>query len=57
MGGVVAANLTKLATAVVYQCLESPKDWVDIISKLIEGEDDEGKPMGCPELAGETILI
>jgi benzoate 4-monooxygenase len=43
-GGVAAANFAKLATTDVYQRLETPTDRVDIISKLIEGKDDEGTP-------------
>ena len=55
VSSVAAANFAELATTVVYQRLETPTDRVDIIGKLIEGKDDEGKPMGRPELAGETI--
>ena len=55
IGGVAAANFAKLATTVVYQRLETPTDRVDIIGKLIEGKDDEGKPMERPELVGQTI--
>ena len=54
-GSAAAVNFTRLAITVVSQRLETPTDRVDILDKLIQGKDDEGKPMGLLELAGETI--
>ena len=55
-GDAAAANLAKLAVTVVAQRLETPVDRVDVLDKLIQGKDDEGKPMEAPELAGEAAL-
>ena len=50
-----AVIFTRLVITVFSQRLATPTDRVDILDKLIQGKDDEGKPMGLPELAGETI--
>jgi benzoate 4-monooxygenase len=55
-GDTAAVNLAKLAVTVVRQRLETPTDRVDILGRLIQGKDDEGKPMGLLELAGEAAV-
>ena len=54
-GSVTAVNFTRLAITVISQRLEIPTDRLNILGKLIQGKDDEGKLVGLPELAGETI--
>ena len=51
----IAANFAQIVTTAVYQRLATLTHRFDVISKLIQGKDDEGRPMGSPELAGETI--
>jgi len=54
-GGVSTANLAGLAIAAVSKRLKTPTDRVDVLSKLQGGKDDEGKPMGPPELTAEAL--
>jgi len=54
-GSVATANLAGLAIAAVSKRLKSPTDRVDLLSKLQQGKDDEGKPMGRPELTAEAL--
>ena len=56
-GSVASGNLIGLAVAAVYQRLKTPTDRVDILSKLQQGKDDEGKPMGYRELTGEALTF
>ncbi|KAF9649772.1 cytochrome P450 monooxygenase pc-bph [Thelephora ganbajun] len=49
------ANLAGLAIAAVSKRLRTPTDRVDLLSKLQQGKDDEGKPMGRPELTAEAL--
>ena len=55
MGSISTANLAGIAIAAVFQRLKTPTDRVDVLSKLQEGKDDEGKPMGRPELTAEAL--
>ena len=55
-GTVASGNFNGLAIAAVSQRLGAPTDRVDILSKLQQGKDDEGKPMGPPELTAEAVL-
>ena len=54
-GGITAANLVGLAAVAISQRLKTPTDRVDILSKLVQGKDDEGKPMGRSELTAEVL--
>lgn len=54
MGDTAAVNLAKLSITVVHQRLETPTDRVDVLGKLIQGKDHNGKSMDPPELAGEA---
>ena len=54
-GSVATANLAGIAIAAVCQRLNTPTDRVDLLSKLQHGKDDEGKPMGRPELTAEAL--
>ncbi|KAI6040942.1 cytochrome P450 [Pisolithus marmoratus] len=48
-------NLAGIAVAAVAKRLTTPTDRVDLLSKLQEGRDDEGKPMGKEELTAEAL--
>ena len=54
-GSIATANLAGLAIAAVSKRLKAPTDRVDVLSKLQAGKDDEGKPMGPPELTAEAL--
>lgn len=54
-GSVSTANLAGIAIAAVSKRFKTPTDRVDLLSKLQEGKDDEGKPMGRPELTAEAL--
>ena len=54
-GSVSTANLAGIAVAAVSKRLQTPTDRVDLLSKLQGGKDDEGKPMGRPELTAEAL--
>jgi benzoate 4-monooxygenase len=54
-GGVSVANLAGLAIAAISKRLKSPTDRADLLSKLQQGKDDEGNPMGRPELTAEAL--
>ena len=54
-GGVATANLAGLAVAAIFKRLKTPTDRVDLLSKLQQGKDDAGKPMGRPELTAEAL--
>ena len=55
-GSVSSGNINGLAIAAVCQRLKTPTGRVDILSKLQQGKDDEGNPMGRPELTAEAII-
>ncbi|KAH0826593.1 cytochrome P450 [Lanmaoa asiatica] len=54
-GGKAVQNLAGLAVAAVAKRLTTPTDRVDLLSKLQQGRDDEGKPMGTAELTAEAL--
>ena len=54
-GSVASGHLNGLAIAAIGQRLKTPTDRVDILSKLLQGKDDEGKPMGRLELTAEAL--
>ena len=54
-GNAAVANLAGIAIAAIAQRLSTPTDRVDLLSKLQQGKDDEGKPMGRPELTAEAL--
>jgi benzoate 4-monooxygenase len=54
-GSASTDNLTGMAIAAVSERLKAPTDRVDLLSKLQQGKDDEGKPMGPPELTAEVL--
>jgi len=54
-GSIATANLTGLAIAAISKRLKSTTDRVDLLSKLQGSKDDEGKPMGPPELTAEAL--
>ena len=55
-GSVASENLNGLAIVAISRRLKTPTDRVDILSKLQQGKDDEGKPMGRPELTAEAVI-
>ncbi|KAH7920155.1 cytochrome P450 [Leucogyrophana mollusca] len=54
-GGAAMENLTGMAVAAIAKRLNTPTDRTDLLSKLQEGRDDEGKPMGREELTAESL--
>lgn len=54
-GSKAVKNLAGIAVAAVAKRLTTPTDRVDLLSKLQEGKDDEGKPMGREELTAEAL--
>ncbi|KAI0045027.1 cytochrome P450 monooxygenase [Auriscalpium vulgare] len=54
-GGKAVQNLAGLAVAAVAKRLSNPSYRVDLLSKLQEGKDDEGKPMSREELTAEAL--
>lgn len=54
-GSEAVENLAGIAVAAVAKRLTTPTDRVDLLSKLQEGRDDEGKPMGREELTAEAL--
>lgn len=54
-GRATSASIAKVASIVVSQRFETPSDRVDILNKLMQGKDEEGKTMGRPELIGEAL--
>ena len=53
-GSKAVKNLAGLAVAAVAKHLTTPTDRVDLLSKLQQGRDDEGNPMGTAELTAEA---
>lgn len=54
-GDQAVKNLAGLAIAAVSKRLNQPTYRVDLLSKLQEGKDDEGRPMGREELTAEAL--
>ena len=54
MEDTAAANLLGLAIAVVSNRLETHIDRVDLLGKLVQGKDHNGKTMDISELVGEA---
>ena len=54
-GNIATANFVGLAIAAVSKRLKAPTDRMDLLSKLLAGKDDQGKPMGPVELTAEAI--
>jgi benzoate 4-monooxygenase len=54
-GAKAVTNLAGIAVAAVSKRLATPTDRGDLLSKLQQGKDDEGKPMGRPELTAEAL--
>lgn len=54
-GDQAVKNLAGLAIAAVSKRLNQPSYRVDLLSKLQEGKDDEGRPMGREELTAEAL--
>ena len=54
-GSVASGHLDGLVIAAIGQRLKTPTDRVDILSNLLQGKDDEGKPMGNLELTAEVL--
>lgn len=54
-GNQAVQNLAGLAVAAVAKRLANPTDRTDLLNKLQEGKDDEGKPMGREELTAEAL--
>jgi benzoate 4-monooxygenase len=53
-GSKAVKNLAGLAVAAVAKRLTTPTDHVDLLSKLQQGRDDEGNPVGTAELTAEA---
>ncbi|EMD34717.1 hypothetical protein CERSUDRAFT_116910 [Gelatoporia subvermispora B] len=54
-GNQAVQRLAGIAVAAVAKRLSAPSDRTDLLSKLQEGKDDEGKLMGKPELTAEAL--
>ncbi|TFY69584.1 hypothetical protein EVG20_g3094 [Dentipellis fragilis] len=54
-GNVAVQNLSGIAVAAVAKRINAQTDRVDLLSKLQQGKDDEGKPMGIGELTAEAL--
>lgn len=54
-GNKAVQNLAGIAIAAVSKRLAMPTDRDDLLSKLQEGKDDEGRPMGRQELTAEAL--
>jgi len=54
-GSKAVKNLAGLAVAAVAKRLATPTDRVDLLSKLQDGRDDEGQPLGRGELTAEAL--
>lgn len=54
-GNAAVKNLAGLAVAAVAKRLAMPTERTDLLSKLQEGKDDEGNPMGREELTAEAL--
>lgn len=54
-GDKAVKNLAGLAIAAISKRLNQPTYRVDLLSKLQEGKDDEGRPMGREELTAEAL--
>ncbi|KAI5116460.1 hypothetical protein M0805_005873 [Coniferiporia weirii] len=54
-GNKAVKNLAGLAVAAVSKRLAFPTDRTDLLSKLQDGKDDEGRPMGREELTAEAL--
>lgn len=50
-------TLAGIAIMAVAKRLATPTDRVDLLSKLQEGRDSEGKPMGREELTAEALTL
>jgi benzoate 4-monooxygenase len=50
-------TLTGIAIMAVAKRLATPTDRVDLLSKLQQGRDSEGKPMGREELTAEALTL
>lgn len=48
-------DLAGIAVAAVAKRLTTPSDRTDLLGKLQQGRDDEGNPMGRPELTAEAL--
>ena len=54
-GNQAVQKLAGIAVAAVAQRLATPTDRADLLSKLQEGRDDNGDPMGREELTAEAL--
>jgi benzoate 4-monooxygenase len=54
-GSISAKHITGIAIAAVGKRLATPTERVDLLSKLQEGKDDEGRPMGRQEWTAEAL--
>jgi benzoate 4-monooxygenase len=54
-GSAAVKNLSGLAVAAVAKRLASPAYRSDLLSKLQQGKDDDGNPMGMQELTAEAL--
>ena len=50
-------TLTGIAIMAVAKRLATPTDRIDLLSKLQQGRDSEGKPMGREELTAEALTL
>ena len=50
-------NLAGIAVMAVAKRLATPTDRVDLLTKLQAGKDDQGRPMGRPELTAEALTL
>lgn len=54
-GSAAVKNLSGLAVAAVAKRLASPAYRTDLLSKLQQGKDEDGNPMGMQELTAEAL--
>lgn len=50
-------NFATLAATSIQNRLSTPTDRVDLLSRMIEGRDDRGKPMNARELCAESTTL
>ncbi len=54
-GNAAVKTLAGIAVAAVSRRMATPVDRVDLLGKLSDGRDDDGKPMGREELTAEAL--
>jgi len=56
-GKAAVQSLAGLAIAAVHKRLTNPIDRNDLLTKLQQGKDDDGQPLGVEELTAEALTL